>query len=87
MAELCTLIASGQLAAATAVHHALLPWMEAAFCEPNPMPAKAALAMMGKIHNVLRLPLLPLLPEKEAIVRAALAAAGTITSHSTSHST
>jgi 4-hydroxy-tetrahydrodipicolinate synthase len=34
--------------------------MRAAFIESNPMPAKAGLAMMGKIQNVLRLPLVPL---------------------------
>ena len=31
-----------------------------AFVESNPMPVKAALAMMGKIENVLRLPLVPM---------------------------
>jgi 4-hydroxy-tetrahydrodipicolinate synthase len=76
MAELCTRIATGNLVGARALHHALLPWMEAAFCEPNPIPAKAALAMMGKMRNVLRLPLVPLAAEKETVVRAALAAAG-----------
>ncbi len=76
MAALCEHIAAGDLAAARTLHHALLPWMEAAFCEPNPMPAKAALAMLGKIQNVLRLPLVPLADDKVALVRAALVAAG-----------
>ncbi len=77
MAALCATAAAGDLARARALHLALLPWMEAAFCEPNPIPAKAALAMMGKIRNVLRLPLVPLLPSNEALVRSALVAAGT----------
>ncbi len=79
MAELCTRISAGNLVGARALHRALLPWMDAAFCEANPMPAKAALAMMGKIRNVLRLPLVPLAADKESVVRAALAAAGTTT--------
>ena len=51
------------------------PWMKAAFVESNPLPVKAALAMMGKIQNVLRLPLVPLAPAHRAAVRTALAAA------------
>ena len=77
MAALCAAAAAGDLARARALHLALLPWMEAAFCESNPIPAKAALAMMGKIRNVLRLPLVPLLPSNAVLVRSALAAAGT----------
>ena len=41
-------------------HYRLLPWMQAAFVESNPAPVKAALAMMGRARNVLRLPLVPL---------------------------
>jgi 4-hydroxy-tetrahydrodipicolinate synthase len=50
--------------------------MAAAFVEPNPIPAKAALAMMGRIENVLRLPLVPLSEANTSVVRAALIAAG-----------
>ena len=34
--------------------------MRAAFVESNPMPVKAALAMMGRMQNVVRLPLVPM---------------------------
>ena len=34
--------------------------MQANFIESNPLPVKAALAMMGKIQEVYRLPLLPM---------------------------
>jgi 4-hydroxy-tetrahydrodipicolinate synthase len=50
--------------------------MAAAFVESNPMPAKAALAMMGRIEDVLRLPLVPLADAHRATVRSALVAAG-----------
>ena len=39
---------------------ALLPLIHLLFSQVNPIPAKAALAMMGKIHDVLRLPLTPM---------------------------
>ncbi|MBI3791584.1 MAG: 4-hydroxy-tetrahydrodipicolinate synthase [Gemmatimonadetes bacterium] len=79
MAQLCDRLAAHDLAGARALHLALLPWMEAAFCEPNPIPAKAACAMLGHMQNALRLPLVPLSADKESVVRGALAAAGTRT--------
>ena len=36
-----------------------LPLMQANFIESNPVPAKAVLAMMGRIEEVYRLPLVP----------------------------
>ena len=78
MAQLCERAAAGDAAGARALHLALTPWMEAAFCESNPMPAKAAVAMLGYIKNVLRLPMVTLAREKEPLVRAALVAAGSL---------
>jgi 4-hydroxy-tetrahydrodipicolinate synthase len=65
----------GDLARARALHAMLDPWMRAAFVESNPIPVKAALAMMGKMQNRVRLPLVPLLEAHAAAVREALAAA------------
>lgn len=42
------------------LHYKLLHLMNANFIESNPIPAKAALSMMGMIENQLRLPLVPL---------------------------
>jgi 4-hydroxy-tetrahydrodipicolinate synthase len=42
------------------LHNRLLPLMNANFVEANPIPVKAALAMMGMIEEVYRLPLVPL---------------------------
>jgi hypothetical protein len=39
---------------------------------------KAALAMLGRIQNVLRLPLLPMAQQHEGRLRAGLAAAGAL---------
>jgi 4-hydroxy-tetrahydrodipicolinate synthase len=61
------LVLSGNLDSARAWHYRLLPLMDANFLETNPAPVKAALAHMGKIHNVLRL---PLVTASEATCRA-----------------
>ena len=76
MAELTDACAANDLATARNLHRRLQPWMAAAFVESNPMPAKAALAMMGRIEDVLRLPLVPLADAQRATVRSALVAAG-----------
>jgi 4-hydroxy-tetrahydrodipicolinate synthase len=66
------LVLSGDLDSARAWHFRLLPLMDANFLETNPAPVKAALAHMGKIHNVLRLPLLPASEETCRALRKAL---------------
>ncbi|HJP61779.1 MAG TPA: dihydrodipicolinate synthase family protein, partial [Gemmatimonadaceae bacterium] len=78
VAQLTELCAAGDFAAAREVHHQLAEWTVAAFVEPNPIPVKAALAMMGRISNVLRLPLVPLAPKFETTVRAALVSVGAL---------
>ena len=72
MSRLVELCRSGSFAEARALHERLLPWMGAAFVESNPIPVKAALAMMGKLENILRLPLVPLDPRHEGTIREAL---------------
>ena len=72
MARLVDEALRGDFGAARRTHERLMPWMSAAFVEPNPIPVKAALAMQGRIRNVLRLPLVPLAARHEPVVRAAL---------------
>jgi 4-hydroxy-tetrahydrodipicolinate synthase len=78
MTQLCACMRLGDLDAASEIHFRLLPWMRAAFIESNPLPVKAALAMMGRIKNVLRLPLVPMLESHNDTVRAALKTAGAL---------
>lgn len=78
MAQLCEKMCAGDLAGAREIHYRLLPWMRAAFLESNPIPVKAALAMMGRAKNVLRLPLVPLDDAKAPAVRTALTSAGAL---------
>ena len=56
----------------------LAAWTSAAFVESNPIPAKAALAMMGRMENVLRLPLVQLRDDYIDTVRDALRSAGAL---------
>ena len=78
VAKLTDLCTAGDFSAAREIHHQLAEWTAAAFVESNPIPAKAALAMMGKMLNVVRLPLVPLADKHEPIVRSALASCGAV---------
>ena len=53
-----------------------LPLMQANFIESNPGPAKAVLAMMGRIEEVYRLPLVPMKKENRARLEKVAAEAG-----------
>ncbi len=63
---------------ARALHYESLPLAEALFWEASPIPSKAALAMMGKLTNDLRLPLHPLTDAPKAKLRALLEKMGLI---------
>jgi len=67
---------AGDYPAAREIAKRLAAWTSVAFIESNPVPAKAALAMMGRIENVLRLPMVPMLAAHDARLRAALTDAG-----------
>lgn len=78
VAKLTELCKAGDYAAAREVHHQLAAWTAAAFVESNPIPAKAGLAMMGRMLNVVRLPLVPLASKFEATIRSSLASIGAL---------
>jgi 4-hydroxy-tetrahydrodipicolinate synthase len=48
------------------IHNKYLPLMQANFLEANPMPVKAVLAMMGRLEENFRLPMLPVKKETKA---------------------
>ena len=60
MASLTRAALNNDWTAARSLHRKYLPLMQANFIESNPLPVKAVLAMMGKIEEVYRLPLLPM---------------------------
>jgi len=66
-------VESGDLAGARASFFRLLPWMQAAFAEPNPAAVKAALALQGMIADELREPMQPCVPATLERLRGVLA--------------
>ena len=60
MASLTRAALANDWAAARVLNRKYLPLMQANFIESSPLPVKALLAMMGKIEEVYRLPLLPM---------------------------
>jgi 4-hydroxy-tetrahydrodipicolinate synthase len=66
MAEICRFALANDWERARAIHRKYLPLMQANFIESNPMPVKAMLAMMGKIEEHYRLPMVPMKAETRA---------------------
>jgi 4-hydroxy-tetrahydrodipicolinate synthase len=59
MTQLCRHGLLGEFDQARAIHRKYLPLMEINFIESNPIPVKAALALMGLLEPVWRLPMVP----------------------------
>jgi 4-hydroxy-tetrahydrodipicolinate synthase len=76
MTRLAHLLLEGKLEAARQLHFSLLPLMQVNFIETNPIPVKAALAMMGMIEEIYRLPMVPMKSENRAKLEEVLAAQG-----------
>jgi 4-hydroxy-tetrahydrodipicolinate synthase len=77
--DLCDACAKRDLDKGMELHLKLLPVINALFIETNPVPAKAALAMMGKmIKEHVRLPLAPLADKNKEALKKALKEFGTV---------
>jgi 4-hydroxy-tetrahydrodipicolinate synthase len=70
--------ARGRIRKASQLHAKLYPLFKDLFIETNPIPVKAALAMMGLIAEEYRLPLVPMSPANRAKLRATLKACGVL---------
>ncbi|HUS64055.1 MAG TPA: 4-hydroxy-tetrahydrodipicolinate synthase [Kofleriaceae bacterium] len=66
MAAMWDAAARGDWDGARAIHFELMPLMGLLFVEPNPIPVKAALELMGVIGGEIRLPLCPCAPALRA---------------------
>jgi 4-hydroxy-tetrahydrodipicolinate synthase len=66
----------GDFAAARAVHQRILPLMQVNFVEANPVPVKAAMAAMGLLEEVYRLPMCPPKAESRARILKVLGGLG-----------
>jgi 4-hydroxy-tetrahydrodipicolinate synthase len=57
---MCKALKGKNMEEARRIHFKLEPLNKAMFIETNPVPAKTALSMMGKIQEEMRLPLCPM---------------------------
>ena len=80
MSQLTRLALQGDFAAAREVHRRFHPLMEVNFVESNPIPVKAALAEMGLLEPIWRLPLVAPKTENQARIRAVLSSLGLLQS-------
>jgi 4-hydroxy-tetrahydrodipicolinate synthase len=72
MTNLARLCLAGKFEEARAIQRKLLPLLEVNFIETNPVPVKAAMAEMGLLEPVFRLPLVPPRTENLAKIRSVL---------------
>jgi 4-hydroxy-tetrahydrodipicolinate synthase len=73
MAAMWDAAAAGDWKRARELHYKVFPLSEGLFIEANPIPVKAALAMMGKISDEIRAPLYPMTGANREKVRKILA--------------
>jgi 4-hydroxy-tetrahydrodipicolinate synthase len=73
MAAMWDAAAAGDWKKARELHYKVFPLSEGLFIEANPIPVKAALAMMGKISDEIRAPLYPMTGANREKVRKILA--------------
>ncbi|HKW63965.1 MAG TPA: 4-hydroxy-tetrahydrodipicolinate synthase [Candidatus Acidoferrum sp.] len=78
MAHLTRQALRGDFDGAREIHRRYHPLMEINFVESNPIPVKAALAEMGLLEPVWRLPLVPPKAENRARIRAVLESLGLV---------
>ena len=74
MAQMIEAAETGDVAEARRLHRLLMPLMTVNFVEANPIPVKAAMAMMGLLEERYRLPMVPPQPASRVKIRAVLAA-------------
>jgi 4-hydroxy-tetrahydrodipicolinate synthase len=78
MSQLAQAALDGDWARARQIQKKYLALMQINFIESNPMPVKAALAMMGRIEENYRLPMVPMRPENRAKLEKIAAEAGVL---------
>ena len=76
MSEMTNAALRGDWDNARKLHRKYLPLMQANFIESNPMPVKAVLAMMGRIEEVYRLPMVPMKAETRSKLQKIAAEVG-----------
>jgi len=83
--KLTNLALAGDFAGARALQRQWFPLMEMNFMESNPIPVKAAMALMGLLEPVYRLPMCPPLPQNQAKIEAVLKQVGLLAASRGTH--
>jgi len=76
VAQMVKAFAAGRVRAALKLHQQWYPLFKDLFIETNPVPVKAALAMLGQIEEDYRLPLAPMDPKNRASLQATMKRSG-----------
>ena len=72
VSAMCAAALDGRWEEAAALDEALKPLYKACFVESNPIPAKAALSLMGLCSDAMRLPLVPASESTRALMKEVL---------------
>lgn len=76
VAQMVRAFGAGKTRAALKLHQKYYPLFKDLFIETNPVPVKAALAMLGQIQEEYRLPLVPMSPKNREVLRATMKSVG-----------
>jgi 4-hydroxy-tetrahydrodipicolinate synthase len=78
VAQMVKAYAAGKTGAALRLHQKYYPLFKDLFIETNPVPVKAALAMLGQIEEEYRLPLVPMSAKNREVLQATMKAVGVL---------
>ena len=78
MRQMLDKFSGGDVDGARQVHYKLLPLFKALFAETNPAPVKKACELLGVCSGELRLPMVPVKQETEALLKEELKRLGTL---------
>lgn len=78
ISQMVKLFRAGKSAAALRIHEKYFPLVKDLFIETNPIPVKAALAMMKLVSEEYRLPLVPMNPDNRNALRLTLKRCGVL---------
>ena len=76
MSRMVELAEKGDFAGARTLHKRLLPLLMVNFIESNPIPVKSAMASLGLLEEIYRLPMVPPRPASKQKIEAVLHAVG-----------
>jgi 4-hydroxy-tetrahydrodipicolinate synthase len=72
MSQMVEAAEAGDFGKARQLHRQLLPFMQVNFIESNPVPIKSAMASLGLLEEIYRLPMVPPEPASKARIAAVL---------------